>query len=1165
MPPILPYNSTGPVGGAVGLPAATVGALTPAAVQALQSQVGAADPSLASQALGLLRTPLSAVSEGLHLLSLPGQFIRQEALGAPSASQFFANHGWNTGGGELNQILRGAAAFTVDAGTDPTTYLTAGLGGVGSGAAKEMLLSSGLDAAQAAGWDAAKAAGTSATDFATSQAEGSVARAMGEAVHGTPSYARALQNVKDMLPGLAADTGQTPAEIAQAFKESLPTKISGGLRFHVPFTNTEVPVVPAEVTGKVTAPLGEAIKGSGLYGTLADNFSKFHALSAAAQAAGQGAEGAFTKSAERTASAAERGANQAAADLRTQIDTAFGADAKGRALAHAALVDPTRLPEALAAKGATDLTAAQAEILPKVRTYLDNLHASGVRAFGEQAATPLENYFPRAATPEAIQALKGGAEGNPLGKILQGSIPGAFEPRDPALAGLSFADAQAVASKGLPEGVKAFKEDPAAVLYSSSKDVNRAIAAKNLADTLAAKHLLGSVGDTATGISKMELDKVGLTANEARLLPSSDPRIQMLSESTQKGIAQQKALDMAQSAAKMPKAAANLTKSETLLGRLQGSALKKQSVVEAAVAKGAPKADIKVAQADLKVTTSAIARQQAVYDSRQLAKTNLEGGMKSSGDGWPIVPGPTPPGWRSISLATPGIFNGKVAPDWLATEIENGLAKNKASELGTALDTFTNSFKRLVTVAVPLPNFWLKRAVAGGFVNYLGGASLAEHAAGPALYHLLNDAAAHAADGSLLPEAAAQVFAGHTAGELVQQMEQAQVLKSGVTYAGDILDTTLSQARKGESLSFLHQPGLGSHTLASATHALQAPGAKILRAIDDSARITGFLHGLNMSGGDAEAARQLVMQLHGSFGELTPFEANVMKRVIPFYTWLRVKTPLILQSALEQPGKVVNSDRFIQDMFGNPQATQQAYANGTMPQAEAVKGGFIAGGVMGPLLNALGIKNPVALGSDLPTYSLNNETSRSGILGSVNPLIGQVLGILEHTQTYPGQVQPMKVMAPVRGPSMWLGKALEHIPLLSSLVARAPGGELRMNSTLAGVLNNLPTSSATALGEALWGLVPGMGKPGGPSTVVSSLKYLTPFTGTEITPQLEGGQLAGEKANLNALVSELYARGEKANYKAAVKQFPNPKAATGATLKMPKMPTIPKLRKVTVP
>ena len=85
-----------------------------------------------------------------------------------------------------------------------------------------------------------------------------------------------------------------------------------------------------------------------------------------------------------------------------------------------------------------------------------------------------------------------------------------------------------------------------------------------------------------------------------------------------------------------------------------------------------------------------------------------------------------------------------------------------------------------------------------------------------------------------------------------------------------------------------------------------------LRFVRGAARITEhnargalFIQSMvdGMSGKDAA---QNVKKYLFDYSELTDFEKNVMRNVIPFYSWIRKNIPLQLQSVLERPAKYAN-------------------------------------------------------------------------------------------------------------------------------------------------------------------------------------------------------------------------------------------------------------------
>jgi len=67
------------------------------------------------------------------------------------------------------------------------------------------------------------------------------------------------------------------------------------------------------------------------------------------------------------------------------------------------------------------------------------------------------------------------------------------------------------------------------------------------------------------------------------------------------------------------------------------------------------------------------------------------------------------------------------------------------------------------------------------------------------------------------------------------------------------------------------------------------------------------------------AAADRVSKYNFDYSNLTPFERNVAKRIVPFYTWTRKSTPLMLETMLMHPSKVTAVDkfnRFIENSLG---------------------------------------------------------------------------------------------------------------------------------------------------------------------------------------------------------------------------------------------------------
>lgn len=69
----------------------------------------------------------------------------------------------------------------------------------------------------------------------------------------------------------------------------------------------------------------------------------------------------------------------------------------------------------------------------------------------------------------------------------------------------------------------------------------------------------------------------------------------------------------------------------------------------------------------------------------------------------------------------------------------------------------------------------------------------------------------------------------------------------------------------------------------------------------------------------ATEAGKRVNKWNINYADLTPFERNVMKRVMPFYTWMRKATPLLMESMATRPGRIQGATQLnntISNFFG---------------------------------------------------------------------------------------------------------------------------------------------------------------------------------------------------------------------------------------------------------
>lgn len=146
-------------------------------------------------------------------------------------------------------------------------------------------------------------------------------------------------------------------------------------------------------------------------------------------------------------------------------------------------------------------------------------------------------------------------------------------------------------------------------------------------------------------------------------------------------------------------------------------------------------------------------------------------------------------------------------------------------------------------------------------------------------------------------------------------------------------------------------------------------------------------------------AAQEVRRWHPDGLDLTAWEKKYMRRIFPFYSWTRKAIPLVIESAIKQPGKTMLYPRMMQALqesagiespdIGNPFPTDQLYPDWV--RAEAI--GPVASAGNGPLGFLTGMSATAPGG---PNYTIANPgnpfvdlVSQFGGMGDLNsPLKG---------------------------------------------------------------------------------------------------------------------------------------------------------------------------------
>ena len=286
-------------------------------------------------------------------------------------------------------------------------------------------------------------------------------------------------------------------------------------------------------------------------------------------------------------------------------------------------------------------------------------------------------------------------------------------------------------------------------------------------------------------------------------------------------------------------------------------------------------------------------------------------------------------------------------------------------------------------------------------------------------------------------------IAGYPTDELYDAMMTRGVFGQG-QYGGDIARRLEDQIQGGNRNPF---------TLSTSNPILQG-GFKLGQTIEDNARIALFIDQLN-KGANFDKAANHVRKYLFDYGDVAPFEQDVLKRLMPFYTWSRKNIPLQLEALATQPDKINKINLAINNIQQANQVEQPDLAqvpDYIREQAPVYVGSNAEAGTVSavPLTNLIPTFDIASI-----TKFLNTETAPQGIqkgklgtalstvMGGVSPLIKAPLEYLANydffrkktIQEFEGQTTDfLGVPMPVH-----LAKLASNIIVLNELDRANPG------------------------------------------------------------------------------------------------------------------------------
>lgn len=164
-------------------------------------------------------------------------------------------------------------------------------------------------------------------------------------------------------------------------------------------------------------------------------------------------------------------------------------------------------------------------------------------------------------------------------------------------------------------------------------------------------------------------------------------------------------------------------------------------------------------------------------------------------------------------------------------------------------------------------------------------------------------------------------------------------------------------------------------------------GREIEQMTETIPRLTSFI-GFLKKGYDPLGAALQTKALHYDYSRLSSFEREFMRRVVPFYSWVRLNTPFVVGELMRNPGGIM-----AQSVRG------AVAAKGSVPFVPAQLGE----GMAIPLGSEEGGKQSFLGTLGLPFEDLSQVMTGRGLLGSINPLFKLPAELLTNRQFFSGR------------------------------------------------------------------------------------------------------------------------------------------------------------------
>lgn len=219
---------------------------------------------------------------------------------------------------------------------------------------------------------------------------------------------------------------------------------------------------------------------------------------------------------------------------------------------------------------------------------------------------------------------------------------------------------------------------------------------------------------------------------------------------------------------------------------------------------------------------------------------------------------------------------------------------------------------------------------------------------------------------------------GWTFGELQKAIKDNRVaFNNEFTGFLDIRETTKDKLAKLKGSGTLREKVRPINPLSQDNIAFRA-GRKTGQMVEEQARLVNFMSNLAKTGDVTQAAAR-TKQFLFDYANLSPFEKNVLRRIVPFYTFTRKNLALQVTQGAKQPGKLVLNQKIFN-------AVSNAFSGGTLSEDEKKNLPTWMQQGLGIVINREGNKVEVINSLGTPIEAMFSSVQPNAILGSLSPI-----------------------------------------------------------------------------------------------------------------------------------------------------------------------------------